>query len=274
MRIQVLSDLHLEFERLSNLEDSGYDGDFYKFDFPARADTIALLGDIGMTRDERLFDWLRVQLKRFKTVLFLSGNHEAYGSSLEESHGRLVQFCVECDALADNSPSERPPGRFILLDRMRHNLSATVTVLGCTLWSRLDPDKLDILRQSLNDFRHIENFNLAVYQSMHERDVAWLEHAIEEISRDEPTRKIVVMTHHAPTVRGTSDPRFLDGPMNSAFATELVGSGCWREQVKVWMFGHTHWSCDFEQAGVRVVSNQRGYRDGSPGFALAKVVEV
>jgi hypothetical protein len=58
MRIQLLSDIHLEIERTPS---SDGEGDIYKFDFPADpdADALALLGDIGMTVDDRLFTWLR-----------------------------------------------------------------------------------------------------------------------------------------------------------------------------------------------------------------------
>lgn len=78
VRIQILSDLHLEVPppRRSRLLDS------YHFTFPAEAEILALLGDIGATTDDGLFDWLYAQLKRFKTVFFLSGNHESYGSSM------------------------------------------------------------------------------------------------------------------------------------------------------------------------------------------------
>ena len=84
VRIQLLSDLHLEMPRPYYSAASGYseDGHIFQYDFPARADVIALLGDIGVTRDDRLFTWLGAQLKRFKLVFFLSGNHEAYHSSL------------------------------------------------------------------------------------------------------------------------------------------------------------------------------------------------
>lgn len=78
VRIQILSDLHLEVPppRHSRLADS------YQFTFPAQAEMLALLGDIGATADDGLFDWLHAQLRRFKTVFFLCGNHEPYGSSL------------------------------------------------------------------------------------------------------------------------------------------------------------------------------------------------
>ena len=82
------------------------------------------------------------------------------------------------------------------------------------------------------------------------------------------------MTHHAPTLEGTSNPQYAGSATGSAFATELVGGPCWTPQVRVWMYGHTHWNCDVVREGVRVVSNQRGYRDGTPGFELVKIVEV
>lgn len=81
VRIQLLSDLHLEMPRPSYWGNNE-DGQVFEYDFPARADVLALLGDIGATCEDRLFSWLTMQLQRFKLVLFLSGNHEAYHSSL------------------------------------------------------------------------------------------------------------------------------------------------------------------------------------------------
>lgn len=73
-QIQLLSDLHLEVER--------GDQPLYVFDFPKCAPNLALLGDIGWTRDERLFTWLEEQLRRFERVFFVSGNHEPYVATL------------------------------------------------------------------------------------------------------------------------------------------------------------------------------------------------
>lgn len=83
VRIQLLSDLHLEMPRprSSYGRYNGHD-QVYEYDFPPRADVLALLGDIGTTREDHLFSWLSMQLQRFKLVFFLPGNHEAYHSSL------------------------------------------------------------------------------------------------------------------------------------------------------------------------------------------------
>lgn len=174
VRIQLLSDLHLEMPRPSYWGNNE-DGQVFEYDFPARADVLALLGDIGATCEDRLFSWLTMQLQRFKLVLFLSGNHEAYHSSLEESNRKLREFAKLCDHLASNPPEGQKIGRFVVLDRMRYDLSDAVTVLGCTLWSRIDPDNADIVAMGLNDFRMISDMDVATYQSLHRQDVEWLE---------------------------------------------------------------------------------------------------
>lgn len=71
MKIQLLSDLHLECERPG--AEPGKE--FYSFDFPVAAEYLALLGDVGCTFQEEMFTWLRTQLLRFEKVLFVSGNH-------------------------------------------------------------------------------------------------------------------------------------------------------------------------------------------------------
>ena len=81
VHIQLLSDLHLETPRPS-YGPYDEDGHVFQYNFPCRADVLALLGDIGVTFDDRLFSWLSMQLQRFRLILFISGNHEAYRSSL------------------------------------------------------------------------------------------------------------------------------------------------------------------------------------------------
>lgn len=253
-RLQILSDLHLEVERP--------DEPLYAYDFPASAPNLALLGDIGWTRDDRLFDWLRAQLARFETVFFVCGNHEPYGvdATVKDSMDRLQSF------------QQSSSGKLIVLDRTRFDVSPTLTILGCTLWSALDPDCLDILSWSLTDFKRIHGFDAASYNTLHQTDLAWLCESVEAIRRDEPHRRVVVLTHHAPTIEGTGDPKHIGGPTNSAFATELTELPCWGSPVHMWAFGHTHWCCDFERKGVRVYANQRGYGTGATDFDPSKAV--
>ncbi|CDO78233.1 hypothetical protein BN946_scf184608.g3 [Trametes cinnabarina] len=276
MHIQLLSDLHLEVERPAAGQEANGGGDLYKFDFPARADYLALLGDIGTTVEDRLFAWIRIQLERFEIVFYVAGNHEPHWSTLDASYACLEAFAAACAKDAASTSGDGPSlGRFVLLNRTRYDLSPNVTVLGCTLWARLDPDKLDVLESSLNDFRCIRGFDAAAYQAAHERDAPWLEQAVTDIARNEPHRRVVIMDHTMRRRSGTADPKYEGGPTTSAFATEMVGGAVWMAKVvRVWMFGHTHWCCDFVREGVRAVSNQRGYKDGARGFTPEKVVEL
>ncbi|KAJ3551208.1 hypothetical protein NM688_g4841 [Phlebia brevispora] len=265
MQIQILSDLHLEVERAN----APAGKEFYHYDIPVHCDNLALLGDIGWTMQDELFGWLKIQLQRFKTVFFVGGNHEPYRSTISESQARLEAFAKEMDG------DHTVPGKFIYLNRTRHDVSPTLTVLGCTLWSALNPADLDILSWCLTDFRRIDGFDPVAFTALHQRDVVWLNNTVQEVARDEPNRQIVIFTHHAPTVEGTSDPKHDDQPTNSAFATELSGEPCWKSgTVKMWAFGHTHWCCDFEKDGVRVYSNQRGYGEGNRGFDPAKIITI
>jgi len=67
---QLLSSRYLEMERVIYVQIYSYED-------------LALLGDIGWTRDERLFQWLNRQPARCKRVFFF-GSYRLYGSSLVE----------------------------------------------------------------------------------------------------------------------------------------------------------------------------------------------
>ncbi|KAK4232657.1 hypothetical protein C8A03DRAFT_20089, partial [Achaetomium macrosporum] len=93
-----------------------------------------------------------------------------------------------------------------------------------------------------------------------------------------PQRKIVIFTHHSPTL----DPRAVEerhrgSTVQSGFATHLSDEECWTNpSVVMWAFGRTHFSCDFtDELGKRVVANQRGYSAApSTGSDVEKVFEV
>lgn len=177
-------------------------------------------------------------------------------------------------------------GDFRFLDRTRIDLDATTTLLGCILWSDLSlasPHTYDLITSRLNDFRVIRGLTEESYQEMHLRDRRWLEESVAEIADQEPSRRVIILTHHAPTVSGTSAPHLLSSPdaLTPAFSTPLESTPCCRRPtVTTWCFGHTHWSCDFVRKEVRFVSNQMGYRfrgenlEGDVKFDAGKCVSI
>ncbi|GIL56981.1 hypothetical protein Vafri_12246 [Volvox africanus] len=68
----------------------------------------------------------------------------------------------------------------------------------------------------------------------------------------------IVLSHHAPSMRGTSRPTFAGHPSTHAYSTDLepflTTSG-----IAAWYCGHTHYNFDMMlQGGVRLASNQFG----------------
>src|SRR5947208_562344 len=74
VRLQVMSDLHLEAER-----------SYSNFDIPHSAPYLILAGDIGCLLEYKNYlGFLSHQCTRFEHVYLVLGNHEFYGRSREE----------------------------------------------------------------------------------------------------------------------------------------------------------------------------------------------
>ncbi|KAG8415362.1 hypothetical protein J3459_011424 [Metarhizium acridum] len=140
-----------------------------------------------------------------------------------------------------------------------------MTIIGCTLWSSKSRDAYDIVQSKINDFKKIDDWNLQKHDEIHQVEAAWLREQIITLLAKEggqKPREILVATHHAPCVAGTSHPDHSSNTGTVAFATDLItqdGAQDGLDHVKVWAFGHTHYSTDTVRNGIRLVSNQRGY---------------
>ncbi|KAJ6119676.1 hypothetical protein N7523_003956 [Penicillium sp. IBT 18751x] len=255
-KLQILSDLHLEA--------------------PSAYDVFqALVGDIGYIKDDGFFHFLRKQLDHFQIVFLVLGNHEPYHIDWTEAKSKIEQF----KASVMPHEGEEKLGQLVLLDKTGYDLSPTLSILGCTLFSRVIPEQEGSVSFGLNDFYYIGDWSIEAHCEAHRADLDWLNHEIKSISLLEPERKVVVLTHYCPS---TSDevvnPLHKNSKISSGFMTDLSSEECWNGGVvKLWAFGHTHFSCDFQDAGngIRLVSNQRGYYfSQSTGFDCAKIVEI
>lgn len=241
---QVMSDLHLE---VSN--------EYSTFSIPNAAPFLILAGDIGRLADyESFLVFIRAQCRQFSRVFLVPGNHEFYGLSRDEGLRRAACLEQEPDLV----------GKLTVLNRTRVTLEYYgITILGCTLHSLIPPEAEDVVRGRVKDFQRIENWTLASHNKEHSLDVAWLESQIKLIRGDKSTseHRILVVTHHAPSVQESSSPLHIGNPWGSAFATDLLGNEGkpTLSDVQWWIFGHTHFCTEFSKANVRVVSNQRGY---------------
>ncbi|OJD18840.1 hypothetical protein AJ78_01173 [Emergomyces pasteurianus Ep9510] len=270
---QILSDLHLE-------SPAAYD----IFEFPAKANVthLALLGDIGNVRDPGFLPFIEAQLRKFRNVFLLLGNHEPFHSSWAEVRRQINEFSREVDQRAQRDPT-LGLGKFMFLDQTRYDISENVTVLGCTLHSHVSAEQEERVSFGLNDFYYIDSWTIRDHNNAHAADLAWLNNQVATISASEPHKKIVIFTHHSPI---TKDPRAVDpahseSAISSGFASDLSEEACWNNaNVCMWAFGHTHFNFDFTMKdgnghGKRIVTNQRGYYfKQAADFDMGKVVTI
>ncbi|MDB5727244.1 MAG: hypothetical protein JWQ00_449 [Noviherbaspirillum sp.] len=263
MKIQIASDLHLD------LLEPRFPG--YRIIEPADADVLILAGDIhrhaGALAAFR--DWP-------VPVIYVHGNHEAYGTDLAALVPEL------------RTEARRAGVRYLECDEA---ILGGVRFLGCCLWTdyalngeaaraaamhgaaRHLLDHREILRGEGGYFMPEDALRI------HLESRAWLERKLGETFSG-PT---VVVTHHGPHP-GSVHPRFAGDPVNAAFISDLRPL---LEKTALWVHGHVHDSFDYRENRARVLTNPRGYArnrssaDGTsalewenPAFDPRLVVEV
>lgn len=267
MDIQILSDLHLESPQPYDI-----------YEIRPSAPHLALLGDIGCVCDPGYLTFLSAQIKQFRIVFHVLGNHEPYGSNWQATFEKLRAFqeTNKRERAADSSL-----GEYVLLDQDEYQLPKyDVTILGCTLYSHVPEDSLEDVSLGLNDFFRIESWTVEEHSLAHKREVAWLNSRVTALSQEHPDRQILIFTHHSPTVdTRTINPRAVGSKISSGFVTDLRNETCWLgERVVLWAFGHTHYNFAHwrdEHGGTLVYSNQRGYYFAqASGFSASQWVMI
>ncbi|GJC91135.1 uncharacterized protein ColLi_13973 [Colletotrichum liriopes] len=230
--VQFMSDLHLEASEV-----------YVTFDFPVTAPYLLLSGDVGSLADyEEYMGFIKRQTERYAGVLLVLGNHEFHGLD----YGTTLDKAKELEA----EPSLE--GRLHVLHRRRFDVPGTnVSILGCTLWTTIPGEAEEAVVGRVKDFQHIKGWHLEMHNAAHAADLEWLRSELREVS---PERAVVVATHHAPSLEGTSEPQHRGSPWSSAFATSILEDGGDWSRVGCWVFGHTHYSTDAVVKRVRILN--------------------
>jgi len=246
--LQIASDLHIEFY-----------GTFQAIpdDIIVPASPIlALIGDIGLACTDLLEQFLLHQASHFEHVLLIAGNHEFYNGSARNTVDKQLKWIQNvCD--------KRSNLHFM------HNKGVYVgenLILGTSLWSHI-PDSVYTQAQfGLNDYHQtlvreedgsIRKLTPSDTNAWHKRDVEWLSKELEAAKTRPET--VIVLTHHTPLMKGTSAPQYYGDALSHCFSTNIPQ--LLDDPVEVWISGHTHFNYDFEYNGVRLLSNQAGYRN-------------
>lgn len=259
MRIAVISDLHLDF---SDLTLPGGDvlilsGDVCEARHLKKAmynkDMVLLEHERRDQRPDRYYRFFEEECSKYREVVMVMGNHEHYGFQYQKTYAHIAS---------------QLPANVTLLENQTHTIDDVVFV-GATLWTDMnksDPLTMFHMKSAMNDYRQITQFNEAknVYHRLDpERTVE--DHYksrdyIKQVVENDPTKKYVVVTHHAPS-KASIKPQYAgDTLMNGAYSSDLSDFILDHPQIKLWTHGHTHDVFDYMIGSTRVICNPRGYK--------------
>lgn len=270
MHVNLISDLHLE---LADLRLPG-------------GDLLILAGDVceatnikpetyregaprtSVSSPDRFARFFIEELKKYKRVLYVPGNHEHY----------MGRFDLTKDLLTSVVPDNCH-----VMDRDVIELE-DVVFLGTTLWTDLNrnnPNTDLYLREHLNDYWHIKTYRGDMNEVMkltpadtykaHQASLNWLSQELEK----HQDKKCVVITHHLPSLASVPDRFKYDHHMNGGFTSNLDQFILDHPQIKIWCHGHTHDPCNYMIGDTKILCNPRGYvgyeissRNFDPGFGF------
>lgn len=234
MKLQILSDLHIEFAPY----------EYQRTD----ADIVMLAGDIHL--GQAGFKWALENITE-KKVIYVLGNHEFYREATPQLINKLKRLAkgthihvLENEAVSING----------------------VRFLGCTLWTdfKLHGDMdvaIAVAQMTMTDYRRIRvspqyrKIRPSHTVVWHKKSRRWIEREIESGKNE----KVVIVSHHAPSIRSIKEKDKMD-PVRAAYASNM-DDFVERTGAQLWIHGHIHGSFDYMIGKTRVVCNPFGYID-------------
>jgi len=258
MKIQLLSDLHLESESFEPLPQPD-------------AELLVLAGDIDSSWQgyERFAGWP-------VPVLVVAGNHEFDGRELSQAWPAFRGHCTRLG--------------LTLLERETLVLSSRagprVRFVGTVRWCDFDlfgPTGQERALRAGAYFQRVmaatidgAPFDAAAVRREAQACGAWLSTALQELPAGRWDRTVAV-THFAPSLR-SADPRY--GPLPST-ASFCNADDALLPYATNWLHGHLHCRHDYrvvhaDGRATRVVSQARGLeaKGESEGFDASRLIEV
>lgn len=246
MKFHYMSDLHLEFGMSKPMLVEG-ENLILAGDITCLRCLNPVMNDAGnrKLRDRTLLFFAHM-LENFKRVFYLTGNHESYNFNIDLEAQYIEKYLPGVIHLNNNS----------------YELDDETVIMGGTLWTDMNnhnPIDMNAIGYGMNDFRLIYTGEAGTFTPEH----AYQKHLVtKQFLTDElekyKNKKVVVATHHAPTSKGVN-PFHSGNAIDHGYYSDLEQFIMDREQIKYWVFGHTHIQKQIEIDKTKVVSNAKGY---------------
>ena len=244
MSFQLLSDLHIERAPFTLTKHRA-------------ADYLILAGDIGDPATPAYVELLEAASSLYVRVFVIKGNHECWGRSVQQA-----------DDLIGSIAARMP--NITYLNKSGYDLPNDIRIIGATLWSYVTDVQRPDVQCFIADYRYIQDWTIDKNNVEYCKTVAYLK---EEIAVAKAKgQRLIVVTHHAPAVEGTSPPLHDKSRLKSAYASDLTA--LFSPTIAVWCHGHTHHSHIQHVKCMTLVSNQRGLPGEETKFAAAFMFKV
>ena len=204
--IQYFSDFHLEYTENQLPE------------VIPECKYIIIAGDLCPVRSKKFETFIK-KIPDNINVIFVPGNHEYYGQTLEWCHWKLQHLDEKY------SHFHYLQNSFIEFD--------DYMFIGTTLW--FDPYIGDC--PHLNDFDQIKHFNYIKCAELYKKSVDFLKTTLK--TKIETKIKSVVITHHCP-ILSKSNPIYKNESGFSNDLSELIKT--YTHKIDYWIYGHLHWN--------------------------------
>ena len=252
MKVRILSDLHLSQNSYFELTDK----DIFTI----------IAGDISKDIFQ-LKSWLK---QNVKNGLFILGNHDFTGNmNMKDAYFQLKEEFPVTENLAflQNSYKEIDKKIFV----------------GATLWTDLELKINNPIFEPNKSTNHLHSYirgNFSKDQKL-SPDITIREfnkslNYIDFLCKENPTKDIVVITHHCPSIKCSAE-KFIHNIMNPVLISNLEDFIINRKNIKYWICGHCHRDpIQFEIGQCKVLMNTRGYCkfNECPSFKEDFIVEM
>lgn len=256
MKIQVASDLHLEFP--------GNREWIKKNPLIPEADILVLAGDIVVDKYKSEAGFFIDQIKHdYKTVISTMGNHEFYDGVISYAYPDYKKELTRNYIKLNNQS--------VIIDDTKF--------IASTLWSHIPGCHSAYLKQIMNDFRMIYKFNSDNRINITIDDINRFHKASVDFLKNELAKdfdgKVVVITHHLPMFECIEGEYNNKDIIKYAFATDLIDL-IKNNRIDLWVFGHIHVSYYREIYNTRLVANPLGYMSESQQYRFSRdlVIEI
>lgn len=232
MILRILSDIHLEscpnyfIAEMAGEEDQ----------------TLILAGDTYpyyKTIKGNRRDFFKNISDRFKNIIYVPGNHEYYFGDFNKGDELLREYFSEFYNIFYLN------GNCVEIDGIK--------IVGCALWSDIDPITESHFARFFNDYRTIRSGE----QCLSVAQTVFLHQEHKKFIKENTDSNCVVVSHHCPSYKSVH-AKFTNDDYNPFFYSHLDDLII-ETSPRLWIHGHTHCSFNYAIGDTRIICNPKGY---------------